>query len=116
MGTTVLDPGMPVRAGLHVYAHCQRATPGGVTLLVINTDFSSSHALTVPTASERYTLDAATLQDAVVRLNGHSLALEADDELPHTDGAPANAGVVKFAAATITFLTIPTAGNKACRH
>jgi hypothetical protein len=116
MGTTVLDPGMPVRAGLHVYAHCQPATPGGVTLLVINTDFSSSHAFTVPTASERYTLDAATLQDAVVRLNGHSLALAADDELPHTDGAPTEAGAVKFAPATITFLTIPTAENKACRH
>ena len=116
MGTTVLDPGMPVRAGLHVYAHCQPATPGGVTLLVINTDFNSSHALTVPIASERYTLDAATLQDAVVRLNGHSLALEADDELPHTDGAPTEAGAVQFAAATITFLAIPTAGNKACRH
>jgi len=116
MGTTVLDAGMPVRAGLHVYAHCQPATPGGVTLLVINTDLSSSHALTVPTASERYTLDAATLQAAVVRLNGHSLALEADDELPHTDGAPTDAGVVKFAPETITFLTIPTAGNKACRN
>ncbi len=116
MGTTVLDPGMPVRAGLHVYAHCQRAAPGGVTLLVVNTDLSSSQALTLPTASERYTLDAATLQDAVVRLNGNSLALEADGELPHTEGAPADAGVVKFAPATITFLTVPTAGSKACQN
>jgi len=87
-----------------------------VTLLVINTDLSSSQALTLPTASERYTLDAATLQDAVVRLNGNSLALEPDDELPHIDGAPADAGVVKFAPATITFLTISTAGNKVCQN
>jgi hypothetical protein len=115
MGTIVLDPGIPVRAGLHVYAHCQRGMRGGVTLLVINTDLGSSQALTLPTASERYTLDAAALQDAVVRLNGHSLALETDDELPHIDGAPTGAGVVEFAPATITFLTIPTAGNKACR-
>jgi hypothetical protein len=115
MGITVLDPGMPVRAGFHVYAHCQRETPGGVALLVINTDRRSSQALTLPTASERYTLDAPALQGAVVRLNGNSLDLEADDELPHTDGAPTDAGVVKFAPATITFLTIPTAGNKACR-
>lgn len=116
MGITVLDPGLPVRAGFHVYAHCQRETPGGVTLLVVNTDRRSSQALTLPTASERYTLDAPTLQAAVVRLNGNLLALEADDELPHTDGAPADAGVVKFAPATITFLTIPTAGNKACQN
>jgi len=116
MGTTVLDPGMPVRAGLHVYAHCQRVTPGGVTLLVINTDLSSSQALALPTASERYTLDAATLQDAAVRLDGNSLALEPDDELPRIHGAPADAGVVKFAPATITFLTVPTAGNKVCQN
>jgi len=116
MGTTVLDPGMQVRAGLHVYAHCQRETPGGVTLLIINTDLSSSQALTLPTASERYTLDAATLQDAAVRLNGSSLALEPDDELPRLRSTPAEAGVVKFAPATITFLTIPIAGNKACQN
>ncbi len=114
MGTTVLNPGMPVRAGLHVYAHCQPATPGGVTLLVINTDPGSSQTVTLPTASERYTLAATTLQDTVVRLNGHALALEAGDELPHISGAPAAAGVVKFAPATITFLTISTAGNKFC--
>ena len=26
MGTTVLDPGVPIQAGLHVYAHCQRGS------------------------------------------------------------------------------------------
>ena len=116
MGSTVLDPGVPVRVGLHVYAHCQHVTPGGVTLLVINTDLVSSQALTLPTASKRYTLDAATLQDAVVRLNGNLLALETGDELPNIDGAPADAGVVKFSPATITFLTFPTAENKVCQN
>lgn len=116
MGTTVLDSGIAARASLHVYAHCLSAMPGGVTLLVINTDLGASYALTLPTTSERYTLDAATLQDAVVRLNGHSLALEANDELPRIDSVTVQAGVVKFAPATITFLTIPTAGNEACRN
>src|SRR6516225_2379787 len=45
MGTTVLDSGAPVQANLHVYAHCQRAVPGGVSLLVINTDIKASHSL-----------------------------------------------------------------------
>jgi hypothetical protein len=116
MGTVVLDPSITVRAGLHVYAHCQLATPGGVTLLVINTDLISSQALALPTTSERYTLDAAILQDEVVRLNGNSLALEPNDELPRIEGVSADAGVVKFAPATITFLTIPSAGNKACQN
>jgi hypothetical protein len=32
MGTTVLDAGVPIQAGLHVYAHCLRGTPGGGAL------------------------------------------------------------------------------------
>jgi hypothetical protein len=38
MGTTVLESGIPIQMGLHVYAHCLRGTPGGVALLVINND------------------------------------------------------------------------------
>jgi heparanase 1 len=115
MGTTVLDSGVPISSGLHVYAHCQRDAPGGVALLVINTDRDAPHALKLPTPSMRYTMDAAKLQDADVRLNGRTLALGAGDALPAIAGAPASAGAVTFAPTTITFLTIPQAGNKACR-
>ncbi len=100
MGTTVLDAGVPMQSGLHVYAHCQRGMPGGVALLVINTDRDAPHALTLPTASVRYTLDAANLLDQRVRLNGHPLALSAAGELPIIAGAPAAAGTVTFAPAT----------------
>ena len=70
MGTTVLDPGVPIAAGLHVYAHCQRGIPGGVTLLVINTDRTADHTLKIPFASERYTISSDQLQSASVQLNG----------------------------------------------
>ena len=76
MGTTVLDAGVPIQSGLHVYAHCQRGTPGGVVLLVINTDREAPHSLMLPAASVRYTLDAASLLDTAVRLNGSTLALD----------------------------------------
>jgi heparanase len=115
MGTTVLDSGVPIGSGLHVYAHCQRDTPGGVALLVINTDRDAPHALRLPTPSMRYTMDAAKLQNTDVRLNGRTLALGAGDALPAIAGAPASAGTVTFAPTTITLLTIPQAGNKACR-
>jgi hypothetical protein len=115
MGTTVLDPGVPNQAGLHVYAHCQRGTAGGVALLVINTDRNATHSLKIAAASERYTLDAANLQDATVRLNGHTLALEPDDHLPQITGVPASAGTLTMAPATITFLAVPEAANAACR-
>ena len=43
------------------------------------------------------------------------LALSAGGELPTIAGAPAAAGTVTFAPATITFLAIAEAGNEACR-
>jgi heparanase 1 len=115
MGTTVLDAGIPIQSGLHVYAHCQRGVPGGVVLLVINPDRDAPHALMLPVASARYTLEAASLLDGDVKLNGRTLALSAGDELPAIAGAPTPAATVMFRQATITFLAIPDAGNNACR-
>jgi hypothetical protein len=69
MGTTVLDPGVPIRKGLHVYAHNLRGTPGGVALLVINNDRDAARTLRVPTAARRYTLSASPLQSTRVELN-----------------------------------------------
>jgi hypothetical protein len=106
---------VPIQSGLHVYAHCQRSTPGGVVVLIINTDRDAPHALTLPAASLRYTLDAARLLDGDVRLNGRTLTLAAGDELPAIAGAPTPAATVMFQQATITFLAIPDAGNNACR-
>jgi heparanase len=115
MGTTVLDAGVPIAMGLHVYAHCLRGTPGGVSLLVINNDRSAPRALMLPLASMRYTLDAADLSATEVRLNGSALKLGADDRLPSMEGDPTEAGISTFAPATITFLAMPTAANGACR-
>jgi hypothetical protein len=116
MGTTVLESGVPIRAGLHVYAHCLRGAPGGVALLLLNTDETASSTLTVPVSAERYTLASATgaLQTKAVRLNGTELAL-ARDALPAMAGAPVAKGEMTFAPATITFLALRDAGNTACR-
>jgi heparanase 1 len=115
MGTTVLDAGLPIQLGLHVYAHCQKDRSGGVTLLVINTDRSAPRALMLPAASMLYTLDAENPLDVRVRLNGNMLALGAGDTLPSISGVPMPAGPLSFAQATISFVVIPEAGNDACR-
>jgi heparanase 1 len=115
MGTTVLEAGVPVQSGLYVYAHCQRGAPGGVALLVINTDRDAPHSLMLPAASERYTLDAVSLLDTDVRLNGRTLALDATGGLPPIAGVPTTANIVIFEQTSITFLAIPAAGNNACR-
>jgi hypothetical protein len=114
MGATVLDAGVTIAAGQHVYAHCQRGTPGGVTLLVVNND-SSTHALETSLAGKRYTLSAEPLENREVKLNGQVLKLGDGDDLPALEGLATAAGPVEFAPATITFLTQEGTGNEACR-
>jgi len=115
MGTTVLDSGIPIAEGLHVYAHCLRGTPGGVALLVINNDKAASRTLSIPVAGDRYTMSSSDLQSKTVQLNGAELNLGSGDELPVLAGIPIQAGNVEFAPATITFIAIPQAGNTACQ-
>src|SRR5271169_1530701 len=114
MGNIVLDPGAPIQPGLHVYAHCQRGIPGGVSLLVINFD-RARHSLTLPVPSERYTLDAASLQSKTVRLNGLPLRLGSRKQIPRIAGERTAAGALTLAPATITFLTVREAANKSCQ-
>src|SRR5258708_10827517 len=111
MATTVLDAGVSIQTGLHVYAHCPKDTPGRAALLVINTDRDAPHALMLPAASVRYTLDATSLLDEPVRLNGRGLELSASGELPAIAGVPTTAGLVQFPQPPITFLPLPYPGN-----
>ena len=114
MDTGVLESGIPIQSGLHVYAHCLRRTPGGVALLAINNDRAAARMLIVPVPGERYTLSADDLQGRAVHLNGVELKLNADDALPDLTGAPTQAGDISLDPATITFIALPGAGNQAC--
>jgi hypothetical protein len=115
MGSVVLDPDVPMQAGLHVYAHCQRGTRGGVSLLILNVDRSAPHTLTLPMASERHTLDAASLRDTIVRLNGLPLRVGPEGDVSRIASVRTPAGALTFAPASITFLAVPAAGNQACQ-
>lgn len=114
MGPTVLEPRVAAETGLHVYAHCELGKTGGISLLAINTS-KAPHALVLPLPSERYTLRASHLKDRTVQLNGRVLALGENDALPDIAATPTPAGVLNFPPATVTFLTIPSAANPACR-
>jgi heparanase len=116
MGTTVLESGIPIRAGLHVYAHCLRGAPGGVALLAINNDQSGSRKLTLPVAAQRYTLASSTNpKEMRVQLNGNELKLGDGDTLPNLAGAVTPSGNLTLAPATLTYLALPNANNNACR-
>lgn len=113
MGTTVLDAG-PSREGLHLYAHCLRGKPGGVAFLAINNSRSAPTALTLNGPGERYTLSAPDLQSVRIQLNGAPIQLGREDELPVLSAVAVKPGNVELAPATITFLTVPSAGNPQC--
>jgi glycosyl hydrolase family 79 len=114
MGPTVLESGIPIQRGLHLYAHCLRGAPGGVALLAINNDRAAARVLTIPMPGQRYTLASGELQAKVVHLNGVELKLGVDDALPDLTAAPTQAGDISLGPATITFIALPGAGNQAC--
>ena len=111
MGTTVLDSGIPVQEGLHVYAHSLRGHAGGVALLVINNSKTKTTSLNLPLAAERCILTAPKLESKEVELNGRALQLQSNDELPKLAGRHIEAGHVEFAQTSITFLAIPDAND-----
>jgi heparanase len=113
MGTTVLNSGVEIAEGRHVYAHCLSGAPGGVTLLVINNSRTET-AVEMSLESKRYTLSAEPLQNGDVELNGATLKVEDSGDLPAIEGAATAAGSVSFAPRTITFLAIERSGNPAC--
>src|SRR5207302_3217009 len=114
MSTIVLDPQLSPTSNVYSYAHCLENHPGGVTLLIVNADQQRSYEVTLP-EMQRYTLSAKQLQDRTVQLNGNTLRLDIDGNLPQLAGESARAGRVSFAPATITFLAIANAGNSSCR-
>jgi len=115
MGATVLDAGIPLQLGLHVYAHCQPGRGGGVALLIINNDEARTASITLSGKRVRYTLSAPDTPSMGVKLNGQLLQLGAGDRLPAMAGIAERSPVAKFAPHTISFLAIPEARNPACK-
>lgn len=113
MGQTVLDSGIN-RDGLHVYAHCQRGKPGGVAMVAINLSETSTADLQLPTQAYGQTLTSGDLQGKTVQLNGIPLALTANDRLPKLGSIRLAKGKVTLPAASVTFLSVPNAGNPSC--
>lgn len=112
MGTRVLDAG-PLRPGLHLYAHCQRGTRGGVTLLAINMRDSSA-AIEVAGPADVYALTSTALQSRTVLLNGRPLVLRPDDTLPPMAPVRAKGDRVTVAPTSIAFIALPNARNGNC--
>jgi hypothetical protein len=114
MGTVVLDPGVAKDQASRIYAHCMKGTKGGVAILALNTDAGREEMISIPLAADRYSLTAPDLAGRKVLLNGVELEAAPDGSVPEFKGQPVKAGTLRLAPASMTFLTIPSAGNKSC--
>lgn len=114
MGETVLDSGIKIQEGLHLYAHSLSNTPGGIALLAINNSRTHRSSINLPVGGNRYTLSAHEEQAKQVLLNGIPLTLDIGGKLPQLLPASFQAGRVTFEPTSITFLTLPNANNPDC--
>lgn len=113
VGARVLDAGGSGDPQLNLYAHCLKGRPGGVALVAINLDAAAPRSLALSGPALRYTLTAGASTKSVL-LNGTELALGKGDVLPTMAGVPARTGAVSLPAASVTYLALPNAGNRAC--
>jgi hypothetical protein len=112
VGTQVLDAG-PIRPGLHVYAHCLRGTPGGVTLMAINLEPRGA-TIEAGGPAEVYSLTSTELQSRTVLLTGKALPVAADDTLPALVPSKQGGGRVTLAGDSVNFIALPQARNPRC--
>lgn len=112
VGSKVLDMGEG-RPGLNLYAHCQHGVVGGVTIIAINLD-NAEKRLKIKGKTNIYALTASDLQSKTVQLNGRSLAITGDDQLPDLSGARLSESSVSLAPRSVNFITAPKANNAAC--
>jgi hypothetical protein len=114
MGPVALDPGVGRDQAVRIYAHCMKGTKGGVAILALNTDAGSEQTISIPLAADRYSLTAPDLAGTKVLLNGVEVQAAPDGSVPELKGQPVKGGALRLAPASITFLTIKSAGNKSC--
>ena len=118
MGPVVLNPvvaGSPTDPSLHLYAQCLPGKSGGVAIAALNTDRHVAHTLSLSRAANRYTVTAPELTSTTVLLNGSTLHANQDGSLPPIQPEHLNPGTVTLPPLSVTFLSIPTAQNAACR-
>jgi len=102
MGTKVYD-GPSLHAGLDIFVHDLKNTPGGHAVLVVNPEDSES-VLEIPSRAEQYLLTADELLTKTVMLNGEVLKLTSDGNLPEIKGTRIKAGEVRMPPHSILFL------------
>jgi len=105
MGTTVYDVHIPLREGLHAYAHSRR-NGDGYTLVLINTSRTDATSVELPAGSAAYVLTSTEVRGSTVQCNGSTLAMVDDHTMPQLTAVAAE-GDFTLPPISVTYVTVP---------
>lgn len=111
MGETVLSQPAPPSGDLRIYAHCLPTGEGGVGLAILNLG-ADGHELPLGSAASIFSLTAAELDSRTVMVNGAVPAMDDTGEITGLD--PVETANLAIAPHSITFVSVPAAGNASC--
>ena len=107
MGDTVYASGEAIREGAHVFAHSRGDGQEGAAYLVINTSWTDTTTVEIPTEAEIYALTGnGSMRSRTMLLNGRELVLGENDELPCLCGEKVKAGTIEVAPGGCTFIVL----------
>ncbi len=102
MGAEVFE-GSNYENGIDIFVHSLKNNPKGKAVMILNTNNTAS-TLTIPSTAKMYLLTTDNLLSKNVNLNGTSLKMINDDELPPIEGVKLKKGDVELPAQSILFL------------
>lgn len=113
MGATVLAAPPSPAPQLRLYAHCRPDRRGGVGLLAINTG-DAPQTLPVGRGAQAWTMRAERIDSGNVTVNGAAPAIDARGKVFGLAPVAVGGGFA-VPGKSIAFVTVPGAGNPACR-
>ena len=106
MGTTVYDTAIPLREGLHLYAHSRRDGKPGYALVAINNSRDTETVIGLSGEADVYQLTGEALRSQTVLCNGQPLKMINDHTLPDIIARQVTAGDLALPPVSVTFITI----------
>jgi hypothetical protein len=104
MGTEVFDAGVPMREGLHVYAHDRRGGAGHAMVLINNSRTESTH-VDLASRATVYVLNGPELRGLEVHCNGQPLSMIDDRTMPEPVGVAVE-GTLVLPPVSVAFVTL----------
>ena len=103
MGAEVFDTGVPMREGLHVYAHDRRGGAGHAMVLINNSRTESTH-VDLTSRATVHVLTGPELRGLEVHCNGRPLRMVDDHTMPEPVCVEVE-GVLDLPPVSVTFVT-----------